>query len=61
MIMLLVVLVVIGIVLSLVRGWVDPTVYKLCIILIVLAVVLIILNAFGLVPLPAAFQLKGSR
>lgn len=59
MISLIVTLVVVGVLLYLFRGWVDPTIYKLILILIILAVTLFILSAFGLFTLPSAFQLKG--
>jgi hypothetical protein len=57
----LVLLIVVGVALWLLRGRIDPTVYTIIICLLVLAVALWILNAFGLVSIPSAFQLRGAK
>ena len=55
----LVVLIVVGVVLWLLRSRIDPTVYTIIIVLLVLAVALYILNAFGIVSIPSALQIRG--
>jgi hypothetical protein len=48
LITVIVILIVLGIVLQLIRSWLDPTIYRIILVLIVLAVCLMILSAFGL-------------
>lgn len=57
---LVVFLLVVGIALYLTRNWLDPTIRTILIIIIVILFVVWLLAAFGLIPLPAAFQVGGT-
>lgn len=50
LITIIIVLIVIGVVLQLVKSYVEPKLYTAAIVLIILAVCVLILNAFGVGP-----------
>jgi hypothetical protein len=55
---MLILLIAIGFVLYLVRGQIQGTMYRIIVALVVLFVVFWLLDAFGIVQLPAAFRVR---
>lgn len=58
MIGIIIFLIVIGFVLYLLRGRLDPTIYTIIMALLVLGVALWLLSLFGLVTIPSGLQFK---
>jgi hypothetical protein len=52
--------IVIGIILFFVRSRIDPTIYNIIIVILVIVFCCWLLAAFGLIHLPAALQIRGT-